>query len=226
MAEGHPIEFAPLPTHSDFRNLTGQTFGMLTVLGYAGSQRSKANTLQLWWCLCTCGKTIKTVGARMLVGNTVSCGCKKKRLRHGHAGKANLTPEYRAWIAMRRRCYNTKTKDYPFYGGRGITVCDRWRDSFDNFLADVGSRPSDSHTLDRIDSDGPYEPSNCRWDTRLTQSRNRRNNVHITYQGETLCVGEWAKRVGLSTGTLFGRLKNGWTVEQALTIPLRVKRVS
>lgn len=126
--------------------------------------------------------------------------------------------EYRAWIEARTRCLNPKHHAYDRYGGRGITVCERWND-YANFLADMGRRPSAIHQLDRIDNDGNYEPSNCRWVTAKEQSRNRRNNRLVTINGEVVPVAVAAERFGVSASLVRGRLKRGYSVEEALRLP-------
>jgi hypothetical protein len=136
--------------------------------------------------------------------------------RHGRS----RTPIHRVWSTMVERCTSPKSKKWPLYGGRGIRVCERWL-TFENFLADMGERPSAGHTLDRIDTDGHYEPGNVRWATQTEQQRNRRNNRLITFRGETLCLAAWAERVGLSIGTLGFRVRSGWPVERAITEPKR-----
>lgn len=134
----------------------------------------------------------------------------------------SYTGEHHAWLGMKQRCYNENNPKYPLYGGRGIRVCDRWLDSFEAFYEDMGDRPSDSHSLDRIDNDGNYEPDNCRWATPKQQARNRSTNHDITYRGETKTLKEWAKELGMNRITLFTRLERlGWDVEKAFTEPVR-----
>ena len=118
---------------------------------------------------------------------------------------------------MIARCYDPRSRGFSNYGARGIEVCDRWRHSFANFLADIGTRPSPRHTLDRIDSDGNYEPTNCRWATWIAQQNNRRNNRILVCDGESKTLAEWARTIGLPLTTLVNRLKLGWSAEEALT---------
>lgn len=145
----------------------------------------------------------------------------KRRYRHGHKTATGCSPEWATYQGMIARCKNPQNPNYIRYGARGIRVCDRWRDDFVNFLADMGRSPGPGYSLERIDNDGDYTPENCRWATVKEQSRNRRNSKRITYQGVTLTQAEWAERIGIDQGTLHSRLKCGWTVERALTQPLR-----
>lgn len=130
------------------------------------------------------------------------------------------SPEYVNWCSMKNRCYNPKATYYENYGGRGIYICERWLHSFESFLADMGHRPSPKHTIDRIDNDKNYEPTNCQWITRAEQNRNMRSNIKITYHGETKNLTDWAKTMGMSFGGLRCRLfVRHWSVEKSLTIP-------
>ncbi len=134
-------------------------------------------------------------------------------------------PEYGVWRQMNNRCYNVRQSKFPRYGGRGITVCDRWRTSFIAFLDDMGHRPSPKHTLDRIDNDGNYEPGNCRWTTQRAQQNNRRDNHFITFNGETRSLSEWTRHLGFPVGVISQRLcKLGWDAAKALTTPVQVQR--
>lgn len=129
------------------------------------------------------------------------------------------TPEYRAWSHMRDRCYRKKDKSYQNYGGRGIIVCDRWRKSFTAFYEDMGKRPTPQHSIDRIDNDGNYEPSNCRWATKQEQADNRRSGYRFTYKGETLSIRQWSVESGIAYDTLRQRLlRYNWPIEKALEV--------
>lgn len=143
-----------------------------------------------------------------------------RSFKHGHASHKKPTPEYRAWHSMKDRCYNPNNKYFKDYGGRGIIVCDRWKNSFENFLADLGFRPSNKHSLDRIENNGIYEPSNCRWATKNQQDNNRRTSVMLTLNEQTKPLGIWAQNLSLSANALWGRIyKYGWDLESALTTP-------
>lgn len=142
----------------------------------------------------------------------------KRRAKHGECGIVR-TAEYDAWRAMKNRCYTTSNLRFHHYGGRGISVCDRWRHSFKAFLDDVGRRPTPMHSIDRIDVSGHYEPSNVRWATRKEQSNNRQDNHRYEYNGRSLTMYEWARDVGLNVGTLHHRIRAGWTITEALTTP-------
>ncbi len=197
-------------------DLIGHRFGRLTVID------REAKPVR-WLCRCDCGteKWVATLSLR--AGSTVSCGCyarDKVRLQkpartHGLTG----TKEFIAWMGMRRRCSSPKELMYPRYGGRGIKVCERWEQSFENFLADMGKAPSPGHSVDRINPDGDYSPSNCRWASRKVQSRNQTRNRMLTWDGRTRLIVEWAEEVGINAETIKSRLKRGWSAEEALTKP-------
>lgn len=142
-------------------------------------------------------------------------------LSHGHSRKGKMTPTYQAWANMKRRCLDPKSSRYPRYGGRGIKLCYQWR-SFDAFLLDMGVKP-DGMTLERKDVNGNYEPSNCIWATLKQQANNKTSNRLLTHDGATLTTSQWAERVGINHVSLRMRLHRGWSVERALTQPLRGK---
>lgn len=138
----------------------------------------------------------------------------------GRQPRRSKLPEYNVWVGMVHRCHNPKRSGYEYYGGRGIQVCQSWRDDFLTFLADVGRRPSLDHTLDRIDNNGDYEPGNVRWANRKTQNRNTRANRILEFRGESRCLTEWAEILGYTDTTIQYRLDVlGWDVERALTCP-------
>lgn len=186
-------------------NLIGKKFGRLTVL-----ERIKTDGYFSYRCSCECGKTtvVKRTGT-LTSGNTQSCGCLKdeetvnRSIKHGHRTTTNTTSEYRTWVHIKQRCYNPQVKQFKNYGGRGIKVCDRWLESFDNFLADMGAKPSEKHSLDRFPNmNGNYEPGNCRWATDGEQAQNKRNNVRIDYNGQSMVLTEWARFFGINHSSL------------------------
>lgn len=199
--------------------LSGKRFTRWLVICRAGSGPGGA----LWQCLCDCG-TIRLVTATHLKrGLSRSCGClqadvtAKRNKRHDMA----RWPEYGIWQNIVQRCSNTNNPSYNRYGGRGINMCDAWRD-FATFIADVGRRPTPRHQLDRFpDNDGDYRPDNVRWTLAKQNSRNRRDNHRLEFNGKSLCISEWAELLGLTRSTLDRRLHLGWSVERALTTPVK-----
>lgn len=151
-------------------------------------------------------------------GHKLNIGKNSSTYRHGMSKR----PIHNIWSLMKRRCNNPTSEAYGRYGGRGIKVCDRW-ESFDNFYIDMGEPPVGT-TLDRIDNDKGYEPNNCRWATREVQSRNRRDNVNLTHEDRTMCMGDWASYLELDAETLRSRLVRGWSVKEALTTPVKYKK--
>lgn len=186
-------------------NLIGQKFGRLKVL-----ERLKTGKCFTYKCICDCGKEVlvKHTGT-LRSGNTRSCGCLKdeatikRSTKHGHRTILKTTSEYRTWVNIKQRCNNPEVEQFKNYGGRGIKVCDRWLESFDNFLTDMGMKPSGKYSLDRYpDTNGNYEPENCRWATDEQQSHNKRNNVRIEYNGLSMVLTEWAKFFGIYHASL------------------------
>lgn len=194
------------------QNLTGLQFGRLTVIALAPYTGRKPR----WRCLCRCGEEVVVESSHLKDGHTQSCGCLYEETRMGaRKHGARRTPEHNTWCHIVQRCTDRNDTSFHNYGGRGIKVCERWRDSFEAFLADMGPRPSPQHSIDRKDNDGDYGPGNCRWATAAEQSRNRRQNRFIEHAGETLCLKDWAGRVGIGSGTLSNRLKKQ-TLSQVL----------
>lgn len=181
--------------------------------------------------LCSCGNAFESRISHVKGGKTLSCGCHIKALTvarsttHGAAPRGNISPEYRCWQSMKKRCENPKSKYYKDYGGRGIVICERWQ-TFANFLADMGQRPSASHSIDRYpDVNGNYEPGNCRWATDLEQNNNRRTTPMVEYQGRTQSISNWARELGVGYWSLRNRIVNlGWPIDKAFTTPFELGR--
>lgn len=204
------------------RGLIGQRYGRLVIT----SEAPRRNDKRRFICRCDCGRE-RTVPLNSLrTRNTQSCGCLhgvmvvQRCYRHGHTKRGHRTPEYRAWAAMKERCYRTTAINFPRYGGRGIRVCDEWQESFEAFLRDVGPRPYGA-SLDRINSDGHYEPGNVRWATRLQQANNTRRNRVIEWNGTRHTLSEWSRLVGIDHRTLSVRLLQlKWPIARALSEPV------
>lgn len=193
----------------------GMVFGSRSVISEA--PRSNGGHRRLH-CLCVCGD-IRAVEERALnSGHSNSCGCiafvRVPRITHGMTG----TAEYCIWNAMLTRCNNEKSENYKNYGGRGIKVCERWR-TFANFIADMGHKPTPTHTLDRRDNNKGYSPDNCRWATRKEQSRNSRRCKYITFAGRTMVMLDWCELLGVPYYTVRGRMRRGWPFVEAVTRP-------
>lgn len=197
---------------------------------------------EMWWIImkgswenkrsflfkCDCGVEKELILYSVVRWLTQSCGCmhreivEKYNLKHGMSKRSCKTKEYTAWCHMKSRCYNIKAKQFKYWWGRWIKVCDRWLHSFENFYTDMWARPTSWHSLDRIDTNGNYEPWNCKWSTNKEQTSNKRNNRNITYKWETYCLTEWSRKLWMSNKTLENRL-NKWTFEEAFTRPLKGK---
>lgn len=210
----------PLPPNPRFIDLTKQQFERLTVLYFVGQDKWWTSR---WLCRCNCGNHVVVVGQCLRRGDSKSCGCLK-----GERGRAALVThglgkpsEYAIWQSAKARCFDASSHNYPRYGGRGITMCDRWRNSFANFLSDMGPRPSKHHSIERLDNNQGYTPDNCCWATTSQQARNRRSNRMLTYQGVTQPAVVWAEQNGIPHKTLLNRIYRGWTVEKAIEVPLR-----
>jgi hypothetical protein len=205
--------------------MIGSRYGRLTIIQRAPSRPPSRATR--WLCRCDCG-TEKVIEARNFRGGyTQSCGClqkdvqAKRMTRHGDSPHRGYSREYAAWMNMKARCYNPDTPGYHRYGGRGIAVCGEWRNDFAAFLRDVGRRPSSAHSLDRVNGDGNYEPSNCRWATPGQQLNNTSRNRRLTLGAETMSVAQWSRHLNLSTRTISDRLRKGWPTERVLAIHSR-----
>lgn len=172
-----------------------------------------------WLCQCNCGNHKIVSGDTLPRGDSRSCGCLTVDRLRGHKFFVThglcRSPEYATWSAMRARVQNPNTKNYQGYGGRGITLCERW-EKFENFYEDMGPRPTPQHTLDRIDNDGPYCPENCRWATVTEQAENRRSTIRLTHQGKTQSATAWAREFGVSGRRVRSRARKGMTIEEII----------
>lgn len=200
-------------------DITGQKFGRLAVLGFDKKDDFRQ---YMWLCKCDCGNVVSVRGYSLRSGNTQSCGCLQKdtnlELRQTHG--MTKTRIYNTWKGMRQRCSSPSTSCYRYYGGRGITVCDEWQNFEPFYQWAISNGYANNLTIDRIDVNGNYEPSNCRWITLKEQQKNTRRNHLITFNGETKTLNEWAEQLGISHTTLLDRLNYpNWSIEEALTIP-------
>lgn len=204
----------------------GDAIGDWTVLREAEPAiRKDGNTRRRMLCRCKCGTEKIVLQQNLKIGRSTGCGCEQAaktsnfHTRHG----MSHSPIYRTWSAMKSRCLSPNNTHFKHYGGRGITVCDRWL-VFENFLADMGERPTPKSEIDRIDANGHYEPGNVRWSNRRQQNRNRRDTRYITMNGETLALPDWCDRLNLHYPTIEGRIAQyGWDEVRALTQPVRPK---
>lgn len=203
------------------QNLTGKTVGQIQVIELYGRSGSGRNLVTLWLCKClNCNREFTSKTGSI---NSGSVGCLPCSHKANETHGMWTSKEYRSWQCIRQRCYNPNHHNYKLYGARGIVVCDSWRDSFESFFEDMGYAPSKNHTIDRIEVNGNYEKSNCRWATMKEQSNNKRNNTYLTFKGETLTQKQWCERLGLKESTVHNRLLDGMSVEEALTKPVRLR---
>lgn len=195
-------------------------FNRLTVLRDLGV----INRRTRWLCKCDCGKTKIIIAYCVKSGHTKSCGCLGVERRHEavtHHGKTG-TKEYRTWKAMKTRCLNKNAPKYLIYGKRGIAICDKWLESFENFFEDMGLCPEDCNSIERIDNEKDYSPNNCEWSNPKKQSNNTRQNLMITFNGKTQTLTQWCEELKLNYYTIWSRIsKRKWKIEKALTIPIR-----
>lgn len=202
----------------------GDRYGRLVVESEAPDGKTG---IHRYWCVCDCGTRKMYPEVRIRNGGCKSCGClraivaRAMQTKHGH-GVNGGDKLYYTWQGIKRRCLSATENPVTWarYGGRGITVCNRWL-SFENFAADMGEPPSKQHTIERIDNNGNYEPSNCRWATRKEQARNTRNNRMISAFGKTMCIAAWGEETGIGQDAIERRLSRGWDTEKMLTKPAR-----
>lgn len=211
---------------------SGDQYGRLTLTGHFYSKKQR----RVVEAVCDCGNKKDYLLSNLTRGNTTSCGCAQREIaakvnyKHGKTTRGDGNhPLYCVYATMKDRCYNSMNKSYANYGGRGIAVCDRWLESFDNFLEDVGDKPSPNHSLDRYpDNNGNYGPGNIRWATPQMQGRNKRNNLLITAFGEIKCLTDWVedKRCQIGMNGLWVRIKGGWEAEKAIVTPSLNKKAA
>lgn len=197
-------------------DITGQRFGWL-VAQFIDTGRS---SVVMWVCKCDCGSIASIRSAYLRSGKTQSCGCQRQRntRKHGAAGCGKRTAEYKTWEAVIDRCFNEKHKQYADYGGRGIVMCEEWRNDFSAFFAAVGQKPSPAHTIGRLDNDVGYRPGNVEWQTRRQQQNNMRSNRFVVHDGRRQTVAQWARELGKPVSTIqrravFGHRLDATTAE-------------
>ena len=214
---------ATLPPNPRIRNLIGMKFGMLSVVSFDCRVVVGNSFKYRWRTLCDCGRDHLVVSGDLVTGNTISCGCFHRKLvgdlfrTHGFC----KYPEYTVWKSMIDRCTRETCKHFHRYGGRGISVCDRWLSSFEDFLSDMGRRPTNRHTIERVNNDLGYNPENCVWATYYIQSRNTSQTRFIDFNGKKQCLADWAAELGIDRRTLRSRLESKWSIERAMTTPVR-----
>lgn len=191
--------------------ILGKRYGMLIAI----EELPKLNGMRQWRLKCDCGGERIALQKTFANGKMRSCGCDDMHSNVKH--RLSKTPEYRAWINMKTRCSSDSAPYFEYYGGRGITVCDRWLSSFEKFYSDMGKRPGSAHSVDRIDVNGNYEPDNCRWATGSEQSRNQRRNHIVEFGGRVMTLAEAVESSPVPYNTVLYRLKRGWQVDDAVT---------
>lgn len=197
----------------------GEVHGQLTCVNVGTPGRDRRIQVR-----CTCGTELSVRMSNWRNGGTSSCGCSRLENPSHRTHGQSKSPEWQSWKHAKSRCTNIKADPHGRYVRRGIAMCNRWFNSFEAFLADMGPRPSSKHTLDRFpDNDGDYEPGNCRWATRAEQARNTCSNVLVSVHGEVVCVAEACRRLGLPPAAVYTRLHLGWPVEKAVFTPINRK---
>lgn len=206
-------------------DLSGRVVGKLNVIEFAGIRKRPSGQHGYYWrCRCDCGRVVEIDGCCLRRNQPQqSCGCIPARCKGGKPahGLANHYI-YTVWLGIKQRCCNPNSQCFKDYGGRGITLCDRWKSSVVDFYADMGDRPTPAHTIERIENSKGYEPGNCKWATRAEQNENTRQTRLLTLNGVTLSIGKWAKKLGVGRTLIRDRINRlGWSVERALTTPAR-----
>ena len=211
--------FSEVIVIAKYKDLTGQQFGWVTVIERVFEKRRDGHAS--WLCRCKCGKEYIASSHDLLQGKSTSCGCKRamSNTKHGDGRHSDRSRLYHVWADMKNRCSSPKCHAYKHYGARGIKVCDEWMEyepfrdwSYSNGYAE-------NLTLDRIDVNGDYEPSNCRWATRKEQANNKRGTIKLSYNNITRPLSEWAEKLGVKSSLLYSRLKKGWEIDAILLTP-------
>lgn len=215
---GAAMPHEPMRAPKVRQDLTGLVFGKLTVLGKS-NRSDDGRSFRFWHCRCECGTEKDVAGTALKACLTKTCGCGRAANFRKDGLASQHRREHAVWQAAIQRCHNPNSQGYPRYGARGIAVCDRWRSSFAAFIEDMGPRPGDDFSLDRIDNNGPYAPENCRWATRTEQGRNTRANHLIEHDGRRMTITEWSAETGVSADAIRSRIESGWTVEEAFSVP-------
>ena len=205
---------------SRFKVMTGERFGRLVVISEAPTVVHGGQIRRQFKCQCDCGAVTTVSLTHLRSSHTTSCGCYRAENLDRSTHGMTATRTYAAWTDMKTRCTNAASTSYQHYGAREITICQRWMDSFEAFLEDMGECPDDALSLDRIDNNGDYSKENCRWATWHEQARNRRNNHLITCDGRTQCIAAWSEETGIPSSTISNRLKTGCSAEEALRVKL------
>lgn len=202
------------------KDISGEIFHRLTVIKENGRRNNSRKEI-LWECKCSCGNITNTTKRNLIDGSTKSCGCYALEVRknlHKTHGKSR-SPLYKIWSGMKQRCLDKNCKAYVNYGGRGIKICENWIDSFSCFYNDMSESYKKGLEIDRIDNNGNYELSNCKWSNREEQSNNRRSNIILEFNGIKKNITQWAEFTKISRKIIFQRISRGWSIEKALTSP-------
>ena len=204
-----------------FKDITGQKFNYLTAISYESIRKPSGRSVIYWICQCDCGNITKVNTQSLQSGCTKSCGCwnVKQIIKRSKTHGKRHTRLYNSWAAMKQRCTNQNAINYPNYGGRGITICEEWLNSFEQFANDMGDPPTNKHSIERIDNNLGYCKENCKWATREERNSNKRNCHLLSFNGKTMNIMSWAKETGLPKTTIRRRLSLGWSIEKTLTTP-------
>lgn len=202
------------------KDIAGQKFNKLTAIKFTGESTTSG---RIWECVCDCGNIALVPIGKLTSSHTKSCGCQKiestikRSTKHGFAQRGILNKTWMIWTDMRKRCFNKNNNRFNHYGGRGITICERWND-FNNFIEDMGECP-DGYSIERVDVNGNYAPENCKWIPMIEQSRNTTRVIYITINGETKILADWARHFSIDYRKVQYRIKKGWDVLSAFTTP-------